>query len=149
MCCNPNKTYEYPKIQEKLREDLQQHGLVKRRVEHSEVAPEGVANTDMKKHSVAPENSLAADTALAGFATAGLESVDLASAALVDMTPAESVLPDMNLAGKEQYLAAGTNTPLPADRELDKNPAAQPEFADQLAEHTAPEPFAPKILRPS
>ena len=55
---------------------------------------------------------------LAGFATAGLESVDLASVALVDMTLADSVLPDMNLAGKEQHLAAGTNTPLPADREL-------------------------------
>ena len=132
-----------------MREDLQQHGLVKRRVERSEVAPEVVANTDMKKHSVAPENSLVAGTVLAGFATAGLESADLASAVLVDMTLADSVLPDMNLAGKEQHPAAGTNTPPPADRELDKNPAAQPEFADQLAEHTAPEPFAPKILRPS
>lgn len=130
-----------------MREDLQQHGLVKRRVERSEVAPEVVANTE--KHSAAPENNLAADTALAGFATAGLESVDLASVALVDMTLADSVLPDMNLAGKEQHLAAGTNTPLPADRELDKNPAVQPEFADQLTEQTAPEPFAPKILRPS
>lgn len=130
-----------------MREDLQQHGLVKRRVERSEVAPEVVANTE--KHSAAPENNLAADTALAGFATAGLESADLASVALVDMTLADSVLPDMNLAGKEQHLAAGTNTPLPADRELDKNPAVQPEFADQLTEQTAPEPFAPKILRPS
>lgn len=135
-----------------MREDLQQHGLVKRRVERSEVAPEVVANTE--KHSAAPENNLAADTALAGFATAGLESVDLASVALADMTLADmtladSVLPDMNLAGKEQHLAAGTNTPLPADRELDKNPAVQPEFADQLTEQTAPEPFAPKILRPS
>lgn len=130
-----------------MREDLQQHGLVKRRVEHSEVAREVVANTE--KHSAAPENNLAADTALAGFATAGLESADLASVALVDMTLADSVLPDMNLAGKEQHLAAGTNTPLPADRELDKNPAVQPEFADQLTEQTAPEPFAPKILRPS
>ena len=120
---------------------------MKRRVERSEVAPEVVANTE--KHSAAPENNLAADTALAGFATAGLESVDLASVALVDMTLADSVLPDMNLAGKEQHLAAGTNTPLPADRELDKNPAVQPEFADQLTEQTAPEPFAPKILRPS
>lgn len=130
-----------------MREDLQQHGLVKRRVERSEVAPEVVANTE--KRSAASENSLVAGTVLAGFATAGLESVDLASVALVDMTLADSVLPDMNLAGKEQHPAAGTNTPLPADRELDKNPAAQPEFADQLAEHTAPEPFAPKILRPS
>ena len=120
---------------------------MKRRVEHSEVAPEVVANTE--KRSAAPENNLAADTALAGFATAGLESVDLASVALVDMTLADSVLPDMNLAGKEQHLAAGTNTPLPADRELDKNPAVQPEFADQLTEQTAPEPFAPKLLRPS
>lgn len=149
MCCNPNKTYEYPKIQEKLREDLQQHDLVKRRVERSEVAQEVAANTDMKKHSVAPENSLVAGTVLAGFVTAGLESVDLASVALVDMTLADSVLPDMNLAGKEQHPAAGMNTPLPADRELDKNPAAQPEFADQLAEYTVLEPFAPKILRPS
>lgn len=132
-----------------MREDLQQHGLVKRRVERSEAAPEVVANTDMKKHSVAPENSLVAGTVLAGFATAGLESADLASVALVDMTLADSVLPDMNLAGKDQHPAAGMNTPLPADRELDKNPAAQSEFADQLAEHTAPEPFAPKILRPS
>ena len=132
-----------------MREDLQQHGLVKRRAERSEVAPEVVANTDMKKHSVAPENSLVAGTVLAGFATAGLESADLASVALVDMTLAESVLPDMNLAGKEQHPAAGMNTPRPADRELDKNPAAQPEFADQLAEYTALEPFAPKILRPS
>ena len=122
---------------------------MKRRAEHSEVAREVVANTDMKKHSAAPENNLAADTALAGFATAGLESADLASVALVDMTIADSVLPDMNLAGKEQHPAAGTNTPLPADRELDKNPAVQPEFADQLTERTAPEPFAPKILRPS
>lgn len=130
-----------------MREDLQQHGLVKRRVERSEVAPEVVANTE--KRSAASENSLVAGTVLAGFATAGLESVDLASVALVDMTLADSVLPDMNLAGKEQHPAADTNTPLPADRELDKNPAAQPEFADQLAEHTAPEPFAPKILRPS
>lgn len=130
-----------------MREDLQQHGLVKRRVERSEVAPEVVANTE--KRSAASENSLVAGTVLAGFATAGLESVDLASLALVDMTLADSVLPDMNLAGKEQHLAAGTNTPLPADRELDKNPAVQPEFADQLAEQTAPEPFAPKILRPS
>ena len=119
-------------------------------MERSEVAPEVVANTDMKKHSVAPENSLVAGTVLAGFATAGLESADLASVALVDMTPAESVLPDMNLAGKEQHPAAGMNTPLPADRELDKNPAAQPEFADQLAEYTALEPFSPrKLLRPS
>ena len=130
-----------------MREDLQQHGLVKRRVERSEVAPEVVANTE--KRSAASENSLVAGTVLAGFATAGLESVDLASVALVDMTLADSVLPDMNLAGKEQHLAAGTNTPLPADRELDKNPAVQPEFADQLTERTAPEPFAPKILRPS
>ena len=111
MCCNPNKTYEYPKIQEKLREDLQQHDLVKRRVERSEVAQEVAANTDMKKHSVAPENSLVAGTVLAGFVTAGLESVDLASVALVDMTLADSVLPDMNLAGKEQHPAAGMNTP--------------------------------------
>ncbi len=99
-----------------MREDLQQHGLVKQRVEHSEVAREVVANTE--KRSAASENSLVAGTVLAGFATAGLESVDLASVALVDMTLADSVLPDMNLAGKEQHLAAGTNTPLPADREL-------------------------------
>lgn len=122
-----------------MREDLPQHGLVKRRVERSEAAREVVANIDTKKHSAAPENNLAADTMLAGFVTAGLESADLASVALVDM----------NLAGKEQHPAAGMNTPLPADRELDKNPAVQPEFADQLAEQTAPEPFAPKILRPS